>query len=80
MSTFYVCTHCQLLALTTRVQARFSLLMEVTTPSSCFTPNRFTPFYFNTPCQFTPFLNLCSLIFGLTPFGWLCSITLIAYF
>jgi hypothetical protein len=30
---------------------------------------RFTPF------QFTPLLNLCSHIFGLTPFDWLSHIT-----
>ena len=54
--------------------------MEVTTPSSCFTPTYFTPFYLNTPCQFTPFLNLHFLISSLTPFGWLCSIMLPPYF
>jgi len=36
----------------------------------------FTPFCFNTPCQYIPLLSLSSLISGLTPFGWLCSITL----
>lgn len=30
----------------------------------------FTSFCFNTPCQFTPLCNLCSLIFSLSPFGW----------
>jgi hypothetical protein len=35
---------------------------------------------FNTPCDFTPLLNLHPLIFCLTPFGWLGSITLTAYF
>jgi len=29
------------------------------------------PFSSNAPCQFTPLLNLCSLPFGLKPFGWL---------
>jgi len=32
-------------------------------------PACFTPFCFNAPCQFTPLLNLRSLIFGTTPFG-----------
>ena len=36
----------------------------------------FTLFCFNAPCQYTTLLNLCSLISGLTPFGWLRSITL----
>jgi hypothetical protein len=40
----------------------------------------FTPFCFNAPCQFTPLLNLRSLIFGLTLLGWLHSITLTPYF
>ena len=31
--------------------------------------DRFSPFCFNAPCQFTPLFNFCSLIFGLTPFG-----------
>ena len=35
-----------------------------------------TPFSLNDPCQYTTLLNLRPLIFGLTPFGWLCSITL----
>lgn len=34
------------------------------------------PCSFNTPCQHTPILNLCPLIFGLTPYGWLHSIML----
>jgi hypothetical protein len=42
------------------------------TPSPCFTSVRFTPFCFNSPCQFTPLLNLRALIPDLTPFG--CSI------
>jgi hypothetical protein len=33
-------------------------------------------FCFNAPCQYTLFLNLHPLIFGLTPIGWLRSITL----
>jgi hypothetical protein len=41
------------------------------TPSACFKPVRF-----NTPCQFTLFPNLHSLLFGLTPFGWLHYIML----
>ena len=31
---------------------------------------------FNTPCQYTPILKLCPLIFGLTPYGRLHSIML----
>ena len=38
----------------------------------------FTPFWSNATCQFTPLLNLHSLIFSLTSFGYLCSITLIS--
>jgi hypothetical protein len=37
------------------------------------------PFYGNATCQFT-LLNLCSFVFGLTPFGWPQSITLTPYF
>jgi hypothetical protein len=44
------------------------------------TPVCFTPFCFNVPCQFTPLLNLCSFIFGVAPFGLLCSIMLTPYF
>jgi hypothetical protein len=36
----------------------------------CFTPVCFTPFCFNAPCQFTPLLNLHSLILVLRLFGW----------
>jgi hypothetical protein len=32
--------------------------------------------YLNIPCQYTPLLNLCPLIFTLTPFGWMHSIML----
>jgi hypothetical protein len=35
----------------------------------------FTPFFSNAPCQYT-LLNLRPLIFGLTPFGWLRSLTM----
>jgi hypothetical protein len=45
-----------------------------------FTPVCFTPFRFNAPCQFTPLHNLRFLIFGLTPLGWLRSVTLTSYF
>jgi hypothetical protein len=44
-------------------------------PTCCFTPISFTLCCFDTPSQFTPLLNLRSRIFGLTPFGWLLSIT-----
>lgn len=37
-------------------------------------------FALNRPCQFTPLLNLRCHIFGLTPFGWLLSVTLTRYF
>jgi hypothetical protein len=46
-----------------------------TLPSPCF-----VFLCFNASCQFTPFLNLHCFIFGLTPFGWLCSIILTPYF
>jgi hypothetical protein len=36
--------------------------------------NNFT--VINAPGQYTPLLNLRSLISGLTPFGWLRSVTL----
>jgi hypothetical protein len=46
-----------------------------------FTPDSFTTFRFHAPLKFT-LLNLRSLIFGLTPFVWLCSntLTIITYF
>jgi hypothetical protein len=34
------------------------------------------PSCFNSPCQYTPILNLHPLIFGLTLYGWLHSIVL----
>jgi hypothetical protein len=34
----------------------------------------FKPFFFTTPCQFTPLLNLHPLIFCLMLFGWFISI------
>jgi hypothetical protein len=34
----------------------------------------------NASCQYMPLLNLHPLIFGLTPFCWLCSVMLILYF
>ena len=40
----------------------------------------FCAFQINDPCQFIPLLNLRSLIFGLTPFAWLRSVTLIFCF
>lgn len=43
------------------------------TPSPCFMPICFKPFCCNALCQFTLHCNLCFFIFGLTPFGWLCS-------
>ena len=39
----------------------------------------FTPFCCNAPCHFTPLLNLRFHIFGLTPFGWMHSITLTSF-
>jgi len=44
------------------------LLLFLCTRSPCF-----TSFCFNAPYQYTPFLNLRTVIFGLTPFGWLRS-------
>jgi hypothetical protein len=49
-------------------------------PSPCFMLVCFSPFCFKVPCQFRPFLNLRSLLFGLTPIGWELSITLIPHF
>ena len=37
-------------------------------------PNVLRPFCFNAPFQFTPLLNLHSLIFGVMPFAWLRSV------
>jgi hypothetical protein len=36
-------------------------------------PVLFMHFCLNAHYQFTPLLNLCSLFFGLTPFGWFIS-------
>jgi hypothetical protein len=47
------------------------------TPSHCFTSC--TPFFFNTPCHFTSLVNISTLIFGLTPYGWLHSTMLTHY-
>jgi len=33
-------------------------------------PLYFMHFCFSAHCQFTALLNLCSLFFGLMPFGW----------
>jgi hypothetical protein len=41
---------------------------------------RITLLCFKAPCQFITLPNLRSLIFGLTPFGWLHSTTLTSYF
>jgi len=45
------------------------------TPRPCFTSVCFTHFCFNAFCQFTPLLNLCSLIFSLMPL-WLVNLCL----
>lgn len=37
-------------------------------PSTCFMPIHFTPFCSNIPYQFTPIVNLRSIIFGLMPY------------
>lgn len=42
---------------------------SVITRSPCLTPVHSAPFTLTPLCQITPFLNLSSLIFGLTPFG-----------
>ena len=49
--------------------------IEYYTNSSYFKPLCLNVFY-----QFTPLLDLRSLIFDLTPFGWLRSITLTSNF
>ena len=43
------------------------------------TPICFTSFCCTTPCQFTPHLYLCSVIFSLTPSSCLHSITVTPY-
>ena len=43
------------------------------------TPICFTSFCCTTPCQITPLLNLCSVIFSLTPSSCLYSITQTPY-
>lgn len=48
-----------------------STFIHWSTHRPCFMPVCFMPFCFNSHCQFTPVLNLCPLIFSLTPFGWL---------
>jgi len=54
---------------------------KVTKPENirrpCFRPVCFTPLCLNDPSQFTPFLNLRSLVFGLTPVCCLCTWTLL---
>lgn len=47
--------------------------VTVSTPSPCFTPVYFTPFYFNTPCQFRTPLNfaLSNLLFNTS---WLTAL------
>jgi hypothetical protein len=40
----------------------------------------FVPFCSNALCQPTPLLNLCTIIFGLTPLGWLFSVMLTPHF
>jgi len=49
---------------------------ELNTPRPCFMPVGFMPFCFSAPFQFTPVLNLWSLVFGVVPFGWLIYIYL----
>jgi hypothetical protein len=50
-------------------------LCSVHTNSRSCTSICFTPLSFNTPCKLTPFLNLRSYIFGITPFAWLGTST-----
>ena len=52
---------------------RLSYYAEVHTHPATVWHRFFYTDYFNVPYQFTPFLNMCSLSFSLTPFGWLCS-------
>jgi len=46
------------------------------TPRPCFTSICFMRFCFNASCQFTPLLNLYSIIFSLMSFGWLICVYL----
>jgi len=41
---------------------------------ACFMTCLFYASCSNTPCHYTPLLNLCLLIFGVMSFGWLCWI------
>jgi len=52
-----------------------SFRTNVNTPTPRFGHVCFTPLSFNATCKFTTLLNIHSLIFGWTPFGWLRSIT-----
>jgi hypothetical protein len=45
----------------------------------CFGPG-FAPFRLDAPYKFTPLVSLCSLIFGLTPFGWLINLYLSTFY
>ena len=49
-------------------------------PSFCFMCICFVPFCSNALWQFTPVLNLRTIIFGLMPFGWLFSVMLTPHF
>ena len=46
----------------------YSITIHECTGSHCCMSVGFIPFWFNTPCQFTALLTLCSLIFCLMPF------------
>jgi hypothetical protein len=54
------------------------VLLQLIVHSLCLPPAWFKSF-FNASCQFTPFLDLRSLIFCLRPFNLLLSITLSSY-
>jgi len=49
---------------------------QLNTRSVCFTPHLLHAILLYCPLRYTPFLNLCPLIFGLTPFDWLCCVLL----
>lgn len=53
--------------------------LKMYTQRPCLLPVSFMLSCFNTLCHFTPLFNLCCLIFGLAPFDWLHSITLISF-
>jgi len=68
IAVFWVMMPCSLVAGITVLQERASVIRLNVHPARL-TTVRWTPSFFNAPCQFTLLLNLCSLVFGLAPFG-----------